>query len=370
MAKKRLGEMLLEAGIIDEHKLQAALGHQRKWGGRLGQALMDLKLATEPQIVSALSQKFGYQVTPPQALAGGPMLESALRLVPREFASRHNLIPFAMDSSTIWVAMSDPANIAVVDEIRFRTGRRVQIALAGDREIAQAVRQHYFADQNAQVQAIPLEVDLDATPPETVVEQFGGGSSEAYDDFFSRPPERAPVAVPPAVASSPFPQPPISAPPSPATPSMGPDVAEVGEALLPAIDLDDLLSEEIPQPAAPAPPSPAQPARGEHPRDARLLAAREQPRTIELPLEDAGPVLAAELEGPAAPRTGGTQQILTEPPAANEHAVLEALDRLAHGEPVAPEVVKPAQMMAALVRLLLHKKVISEEEFLAEFQRK
>ncbi len=329
MVKKRLGEMLLEAGVIDEHKLQAALGQQRKWGGRLGQALVDLKLATEPQIVAALSRKFGYQAAPPHALAGGPMLESASRLVPREFASRHNLIPFAMDSSTIWVAMSDPANIAVVDEIRFRTGRRVQIALAGDREIADAVRRHYFADQGAPaVQAIALEVDADSTPPETVVGQFGGGSTAAFDDFFSRPPEPAPVAAPGPAPEFPF----------------HPPAAAADGAAMPAIDLEDLLSEE--SQALPAPASLAQPAPGEPQRYAGQRAAREESDAIELPMEEA------------------------EPRAAHEHAVLEALDRLAHGEPVAPEVVKPAQMMAALVRLLLQKKVISEEEFLAEFQRK
>ncbi len=46
-AKKRLGELLIEAGVIDETQLKAALGHQRQWGVRLGQSLVDLKLATE-----------------------------------------------------------------------------------------------------------------------------------------------------------------------------------------------------------------------------------------------------------------------------------------------------------------------------------
>ena len=46
-AKKRLGELLIDAGVIDETQLKAALGHQRQWGVRLGQALVDLKLATE-----------------------------------------------------------------------------------------------------------------------------------------------------------------------------------------------------------------------------------------------------------------------------------------------------------------------------------
>src|SRR4030067_360606 len=78
--KKRLGEMLLEAGVIDETQLQAALGHQRKWGGRLGQALQDLKLATEPQVVSALSRKFGYSTVNVGALPRTPPLEAGLEV--------------------------------------------------------------------------------------------------------------------------------------------------------------------------------------------------------------------------------------------------------------------------------------------------
>ncbi len=50
--------------------------------------------------------------------------------------------------------------------------------------------------------------------------------------------------------------------------------------------------------------------------------------------------------------------------------ILGAIDQLAHGEPVAPELVKPSQLAAALVRLLIRKKVISFEEFLDEFGKK
>ncbi len=360
MAKKRLGEMLLEAGVIDEHKLQAALGHQRKWGGRLGKALVDLKLATEAQIVTALTHKFGYQAVPRQALEGGPMLESALKLVPREFASRHNLIPFAMDSSTISVAMSDPANIAVVDEIRFRTGRRVQIALAGDQQIASAVQRHYFGETtDGAFQAIALDFDsTDAAQGETVVDQFGGGSTDALDDFFSRPPEPAPVA-PPGAPAPPFPAVISSAPPT-RSPSAKDEVS------LPAIDLDDVLAEvQAAQGRGP------QPAAGEPARQPGRQAPRDEPGTLDLHMEETKPVSAGELARSGGLPGGSVSRGKPGPSRQGEsHAVLEILDRLVHGEPVAPEVVKPAQMVAALVRLLLQKRIISEEEFLSEFRRK
>jgi hypothetical protein len=336
MVKKRLGEMLLEAGIIDAHKLQAALGHQRKWGGRLGQALVDLKFASEEQIVAALSRKFGYQTVPSQALEGGPMLESSLKLVPREFASRNNLIPFAMDSSTISVAMSDPANIAVVDEIRFRTGRRVQIALAGDREIAEAVRRHYFVDQSQPAtNAISLDLDTGPAPSETVVEQFGGGSPTAYEDFFSRAP--GPLAGAP---SGPVPMLFPAASPVPAPQA----ASATADSATPAVDLQELLSE-----AAPAPAAAHAPAAEEGPRNgSEAPVSQEDSISIELPLVEMPPE-SSDTEG---------------------QPVMEALHRLTRGEPVSAEVVKPVQMLAAVVRLLLQKRIITEEEFLAEFDKK
>src|SRR5512138_725998 len=127
--RKRLGEMLIEAGVIDAGQLQTALAHQRKWGGKLGQALVDLKMATEPQIVSALSRKLGYEVVNVVALQRTPELEEALRMVPGEVALRHTVLPIAIDAGSLGVAMSDPSNIAVVDELSFRTGRRIKISL-------------------------------------------------------------------------------------------------------------------------------------------------------------------------------------------------------------------------------------------------
>src|SRR5262245_44864069 len=142
--KKRIGEMLLEAGIIDETQLKAALGHQRQWGVRLGQALVDLKLATEADVVRALSLKFGFEVAKLDALEPyGP--EQALKLFPREFAFRNSIFPMWADTANVTVAMSDPTNLAVADEIRFRTGRRVKVCIGGDREIAEALRRNYPA---------------------------------------------------------------------------------------------------------------------------------------------------------------------------------------------------------------------------------
>src|SRR5512143_2639023 len=182
--KKRIGEMLMEAGVIDETQLKAALGHQRQWGVRLGQALVDLKLATEADIVGALSVKYGFGVAELGALEPYA-LEQGLRLLPREFAVRNNVFPMAADTASITVAMSDPTNLAVVDEIRFRTGRKVKVGIGGDREVAEALKLRYPGEPG--VEAIALDLDADDSEGEAVFDPFGGGSKDALEAFFAAP---------------------------------------------------------------------------------------------------------------------------------------------------------------------------------------
>src|SRR5512137_2400722 len=196
--RKRLGEMLLEAGVIDATQLQAALGHQRRWGGRLGQALVDMKVVTESQIVETLSRKLGYEPVHLGTVEYGPALELALRLVPQAFAERHVLLPFAADTGSISVAMSDPTNVAVVDELAFRTGRKVKVTIAGDREIAAAVKRLYVTEKR-HLEAISID-EGDEGPVE-MLGPLDGGYAQPLDAFFSRqaasgPPPASPQPPP------------------------------------------------------------------------------------------------------------------------------------------------------------------------------
>jgi hypothetical protein len=389
--RKRLGEMLLEAGVIDQIQLNAALGHQKKWGGRLGQALVDLKLTSEARIVEALSHKFGYEVVQVEGLQGGPLLEAALKLLPREVASQYNVLPYAADTSTVSVAMSDPGNISVVDEIRFRAGRRVRVALAGDREIAAAVRRFYYPGEK---EPAGISLDLEeggGAQAETVAEQFGGGSSDALDQFFAAPAGTG-GAAPPAAAEP--------GPPAPATGEAepaAPDAIELEDFLTPApapqlaVEAVVRARSQAPAPPAPAPslaapapaagaaaPIPGAGAAGPAPAPGRLAEeAAEKSGTLELPLDAEIPPEAAEddlwSQGPVPARAAGSPAVTVpaEPGSADrEVEILGAIDQLAHGEPVAPELVKPSQLAAALVRLLIRKKLISFEEFLDEVGKK
>jgi hypothetical protein len=156
--RKRLGEMLVEAGVIDPAGLTAALAHQRQWGVRLGQALVELRIVTEREIVHALSRKLGLEVAVVAGLSG-PEFEAALKLVPREYAVKNNVLPLSDDGNTLTIAMSDPVNVTVMDELAFRSGRRVKVTIAGDQEVGAALKAHYPAPPSDKVEAIAFDDD-------------------------------------------------------------------------------------------------------------------------------------------------------------------------------------------------------------------
>jgi type IV pilus assembly protein PilB len=228
--KKRLGELLIEAGIIDEHQLLSALGHQRQWGVKIGQALVDLKIATELQIVDALSKKLGYEVVRLDRIDPSPGLEAALKLVPRDVARAQNLLPLATDANSVTIAMSDPTNVAVADEVAFRTGKRVRIVIAGDREIARSVRKIYFPEELER--PAPIDVPVGGEPMETTSDWYASLPPGVREEYLG---ERQLELDVPGVAVAPPPSRPAAVHiPAPTRPAVAPSASE--EVLVDVID--------------------------------------------------------------------------------------------------------------------------------------
>ncbi|MBN2496571.1 MAG: hypothetical protein JXR96_18425, partial [Deltaproteobacteria bacterium] len=165
MARKKLGEILLEAGAIDEFQLKSALGFQKKWGGRLGKVLVENRFITEEALVQAIQAQTKIQVV---KLAGRSVPDYLVRLVPMELAERHHLIPVSLEGTPgtgeiLLVAMADPTDLAALDELRFTTGKRVKPMLAGEVEIKKAIDLNY----RGEVGEIDF-VDLDTVAAEDI----------------------------------------------------------------------------------------------------------------------------------------------------------------------------------------------------------
>jgi hypothetical protein len=141
--RRRLGELLIECGVIDERQLRIALAYQEAQRCRLGTALVDLGFVAEEQVVATLARKLGIRRADLDELEPGPELDAALQLVPRELACSRGIFPVAATRSMLVVAAHDPTNLAVVDELAFRLGRRVEVLIAGERELARTIARLY-----------------------------------------------------------------------------------------------------------------------------------------------------------------------------------------------------------------------------------
>ncbi len=140
MARKRLGEILVQAGVLDEARLRAALAEQRRWGGPLGRILIDMGGISEEAMVSALSQQLNF---PTVNLDNRQIAMDVLDLVPAELAEQHSVVPFGVQGKFLDVAMADPTNLGIVDELRIRTRLNVRPYLAGPKMIERAVAKYY-----------------------------------------------------------------------------------------------------------------------------------------------------------------------------------------------------------------------------------
>ncbi|MEA3363070.1 MAG: hypothetical protein U9Q61_07365 [Thermodesulfobacteriota bacterium] len=137
----RLGEMLLQAGLIDQFQLESALSMQRNLGGRIGSALVKLGYLPEETIIEFLESQEKYSrvslqdfEVPAQLmthLSPERMLE--LMVVPIELRKIGN-------EKSLRVAMTDPTNLKLIDDLQFATGCKVIPVLAIEDEIEQAIK--------------------------------------------------------------------------------------------------------------------------------------------------------------------------------------------------------------------------------------
>ncbi len=139
MASK-LGQLLLNSQLITEEQLKEAIARQRMDGGRLGTNLIKLGFITEDKLVSFLSKQWG---VPAVNLSDYKIDASVLRLIPYEIARKYSIIPVARVGATLTIAMADPSNVFVIDDIKFMTGYNVEVVVAAESAIGEAISNYY-----------------------------------------------------------------------------------------------------------------------------------------------------------------------------------------------------------------------------------
>lgn len=147
MKKVRLGEMLLQAGVIHEFQLNSALSFQRQLGGRLGASLIRLGYLDEDTLLNFLAEQMDLSRID---LDAAKIPEDVIKLVPVGKALEFSIVPFGLkeinDVKHLFIAMSDPTNLAAIDHLKFATGYQIRAAVASEDSIIRAIKKYYNID--------------------------------------------------------------------------------------------------------------------------------------------------------------------------------------------------------------------------------
>jgi type IV pilus assembly protein PilB len=137
----RLGDLLVNNGLITPAQLEKALQEQKISGNKLGSGLVKLGFITEKNLVSFLSRHYGVPAIDLHEVQVDP---EAIKMIPADVIFKYQAIPIKRIGSTLRVAMSDPSNILAIDDIKFLAGCHVEVFVSTESAIKAAIDR--FAD--------------------------------------------------------------------------------------------------------------------------------------------------------------------------------------------------------------------------------
>jgi len=209
---KKLGEMLVEAGLITVAQLNEALRFQKASGGRMGSNLVATGMLSEESMMDFLAQQTGVPRMDVRHLDVPP---SVLERIPRRLAEQMTILPVAFkEPKSMVLAMADPSDLNAVDSARFASGLNIEPVVAAHSALRLAISDQYRKLENAnmgvtiEVPRMPLDESLPVTfeIPALIVEKpLPPRPGFPRDPFFDALPfQGAPLAPPPAVIPGPF----------------------------------------------------------------------------------------------------------------------------------------------------------------------
>lgn len=149
--RKRLGDMLVEAGVITNEQLMEALGKQKESGKRLGELLVDLRFTDEMEIAEAMAQQMKIPVA---KIREAKLAPEVIALLPENIVRKHHVVPFELDENNpniLRVAMSDPLDIIAADDLSIITNMQIEVMVATVSDVTYAIEKYYGNEQSAKL---------------------------------------------------------------------------------------------------------------------------------------------------------------------------------------------------------------------------
>ncbi|MGD0137316.1 MAG: GspE/PulE family protein [Tepidisphaeraceae bacterium] len=158
MQRKPLGQLLLAKGLIQQDQLDSALEEQKRSGHQklLGEMLVELRICTEDQIVEALAQAYAVPYARVSPKIADPKV---IQVLPKEFLEKHQTLPLYLVEGVLTVAVSEPANVFLLEEIERLSGYQVQVVAATARDIKSTLQAYLPTDKVFVIDDIIEEVE-------------------------------------------------------------------------------------------------------------------------------------------------------------------------------------------------------------------
>jgi type IV pilus assembly protein PilB len=153
----RIGDLLLREGLVTQDQLNKALAEQRHNGTRVGYNLVKLGYVKETDLTRMLARQHKMPAVDLSKFQVDPRIA---KLIPAELALKHNVLPLKRDGRTLTVAMSDPATMSVLDDIKFITRLDIFPVIAGEFTLRNAIEKFYESGE-AQMQSLLSEIPDD-----------------------------------------------------------------------------------------------------------------------------------------------------------------------------------------------------------------
>ncbi len=154
MERKRLGEILIEQGLITQNQLELAIAEQKLKKSRIGEILVDMGFVSESDIAAALGTQLMipyYSSDQPEMLT--PRDDQELeRILPHDFAKQHIILPLSKNMNSLTCAIADPLDLMMLDNIKKFTGCEINPVIATRTDISRAIHDFYTLDKKTEGQ--------------------------------------------------------------------------------------------------------------------------------------------------------------------------------------------------------------------------
>jgi type IV pilus assembly protein PilB len=164
--RKRLGDLLVEAGLITKEQLFSTL-EEKSRGQKLGDALLQRGYITEQQLIEVLEFQLGI---PHVSLYRYPFETNLFHLIPKEQAKRNLMIPLKKEGDKLFVAMADPMDFYAIEDLRLATGFFIETAIATKDDILKAINKYYDLEDGFEDLAESTD-DTDNMEEQIIVDQ-------------------------------------------------------------------------------------------------------------------------------------------------------------------------------------------------------